>query len=36
VASVSDMTEAGVRLAGGRVVARADGWGAAHAIGAAR
>jgi len=36
VTSVSDMTEAGIRLAGGRVVARVDGWGAAHAIGAAR
>lgn len=36
VASVSDGVETGVRLAGGRVVARADGWGAAHAIAAAR
>ncbi|MGD9986303.1 MAG: TetR family transcriptional regulator [Pseudonocardia sp.] len=36
VPSVSDMTEAGIRLAGGRVTARADGWGAAHAIAAAR
>ncbi|GAY09610.1 TetR family transcriptional regulator [Pseudonocardia sp. N23] len=36
VASVSDTTEAGVRLAGGRVVARVDGWGAAHSLGAAR
>ncbi|MFB9744494.1 helix-turn-helix domain-containing protein [Pseudonocardia sulfidoxydans] len=36
VTSVSDVTEAGIRLVGGRVAARADGWGAAHAIAATR
>ncbi|ODU06361.1 MAG: TetR family transcriptional regulator [Pseudonocardia sp. SCN 72-86] len=36
VSSVSDVTEAGIRLGGGRVVSRVDGWGAARAIGATR
>ena len=32
VSAVSDATEVAVRVAGGRIVARADGRGACHAV----
>ncbi|AIJ20390.1 TetR/AcrR family transcriptional regulator [Amycolatopsis methanolica] len=36
VAAVSDATEVAVRVAGGRIVARADGFGACHAVSAGK